>query len=269
MSRLVSLAGLALSAASLSPTAALGLEGAAVVPPGEHLAVVQVGSRCTGALVGPQTVIYAAHCGDGPTMVRVGPLADGRHRDVRASRCVAHPDGGPGSRWDVALCFLDEPLREVLPVRLGRPVQSVRIDTRASLSVVAFGASAVSPFGVKRVGTVTVTQVEPYLSIDGPASACEGDSGGPLFLRSGAPEGDVVVGIVSATTSQNCDGSPTRAVRMHDVQKWLEATMAANAPERGDPPRPSGGAPLPIPAVAIIGAIALAIGAGVAMRRQG
>lgn len=267
--RRASLVGLALSAAALWPADATGLEGADVVAPGEHLAVVQVGSRCTGTLIGPQTVLYAAHCGDGPTTVRVGPFADGRNRDVRASRCVAHPDGGPGSRWDVALCFLDEPVGEVPPARLDRSARPARIDAGLRLSVVGFGASAAAAFGVKRVGTVAVSQVQPHLSVDGPASACEGDSGGPLFLRSGVPEGETVVGIVSATTSQNCDGSPARAVRVHEVMDWLQKAMAANASARRDPARPSRGVPFPIPAAAIIGAIALAIGAGVAMRRRG
>ncbi len=134
--------------------------------------------------------------------------------------------------------------------------------------MVGFGVSAVSPFGVERVGTVTVRQGEPYLSVDGPASACEGDSDGPLFPRGGAPEGDMIVGIVSATASQFCDGSPARVVRMREVLGWLETTAAANPSAGGDPSRASGRVPTSIPAAVIIGAVALAIGARVAMRRR-
>lgn len=265
--RRASISGLVLSAATLSSGVATGLEGASVVPSGEHLAVVQVGSRCTGTLVAPQVVLYAAHCGDGPMTIRAGPFLNGRYRDVRASRCVAHPDGGPGSRWDVALCFLDESISDVPPARLEHSERAGRIGIGTRFAVVAFGASSVSEFGVKRVGTVTAREIEPYLSIDGPAAVCDGDSGGPVFLRGRTPDGDAIVGIVSATASQYCDGSPARVVRMHEVLAWVEKTAAANLRAGRDSLHASNGNSSSVPVALIIGAGALVVGAWVAIGR--
>ena len=65
--------------------------------------VVSLGQRCSGVLVHPELVLYAAHCGVDIQEIRY----DGGTRSV--AQCAAFPGAQPGGT-DLAFCRLREPV---------------------------------------------------------------------------------------------------------------------------------------------------------------
>jgi trypsin len=165
---------------------------------------------CTGTLVARNVVVTAGHCHGGCSdRIFIGPRLGGPGEIVRASNAVRHPDfddsdpTGVVIKNDLTVLILE---RDVTSVQPRKMATSDMINAATSVRAVGYGNSnrqSTSGFGVKRmvdipvvsVGCAKTSQVnkfgcvknkelvagKPLLNKD----TCNGDSGGPIYVRSG------------------------------------------------------------------------------------
>jgi secreted trypsin-like serine protease len=190
--------------------------------------------RCSGVLVGSAVVLSAAHCfagldSDELLFLTVELVTGADQREERGvHRVELHPAWLGGDRTiDVAAVVLAEPApAAVRPMAIAeqraRPGQLVRVS--------GFGTDGDDPWGVKRIGMMTVaetfgTELELTPS---PSSACGGDSGGGIISRD-VPE---LLALISRG-----DVSCTDYVRGPDVtmlRSWIEHLVATTEPGSGE-----------------------------------
>jgi len=195
---------------------------------------------CSGALIGPSTVLTAAHCvvdsagafAAGVISVGIAAAPGSSMWDaelVAVVRAVAHPGYRPRkttSRHDIAVLELAFPVAVAwLPVAPG--------DGPAPASLDAFGWGIGSNRQVDgKLGRVdgrpaTRRELSGYPRLDpvrqgaatptGPYSACTGDSGGPVVTGGPLP---TLVGVVSYGPI-GCGPSPMVFTRVAGYAKWI------------------------------------------------
>lgn len=146
---------------------------------------------CTGTIVGPSTVLTAAHC-----------VLKGLDFVVETPRGILSPtevrrlgSGAEGDSYDIALIYFSGPVfssQDILPLASGiRPGDFVYL--------VGFGCTssdAKLSTGIKRLGTNVISDSNEFIEVSTPgfniskivgpenrAGLCFGDSGGPLLKQ--------------------------------------------------------------------------------------
>jgi len=191
------------------------------------VAVVGGSSLCTGTLVHPRVVVYAAHCGGGNKTIDFGELVQAPGQFVKAETCQTYPGyaGVNDQAHDWAFCRLPYAITDlpVTPVLFGCETQQISAGTQVAIA--GFGAnSGNSGAGTKRWGMTTLTGVfggTATLGGGGKPSVCPGDSGGPAYVQL-ADGGWRAFGIASTVTG-SCGGTGTHAL-IHQAVPWIEQT---------------------------------------------
>jgi hypothetical protein len=164
---------------------------------------------CSGTLVAPDIVIYAAHCsaniasigfGEDVRALFYGANVPGGgagtpQRTVRPAYCRVHPlyDGNPfETGHDFAYCKLSEPMTDIpiIPIAMGCETQVLKPGKAAF----ELGLSTSSENGVLGYKNAAETHLD---SLDGNVlhsvgkgkGTCSGDSGGPLMAQLNTSDG--------------------------------------------------------------------------------
>ena len=217
--------------------------GCGAVPParwspdedrGADEAVVFLSSDCTAVVVGPRTLLTAAHCVEegGPWAVGVGSEA------VAVESCALHPraypeprecGAGPGDTrlaHDLAVLTLATPLdAEPVPVLLAPPSIAAGWWDRRRVRLVGWDRRPriVGPLA-RRSGTNRVVRVEVGTLVTEPESSegfatIIGDSGGPALVRLEGRER--VVGILRGGPGRGSAASVFAATFDPENSRWL------------------------------------------------
>jgi len=184
----------------------------------------QAGS-CTGTVVTQNAIITASHCLEG--RVSYVDIYIGARR-VRAASWHSHPNWSSSQQalenYDVAVVLVNEPLNApAFPILSGNDTQPVAGE---EVLIAGYGRTESLQAQGLRAGFMTLSQVTELLieaRFDGKtgSNSCNGDSGGPLFVKRG--EQWYLAGDTSNGDAANCgvtEGS--------DVSRWANINAPAN-----------------------------------------
>ena len=113
---------------------------------------------CTGTLVHPEVVIYAAHCGTGYNSIHFGDT-DSNGFTVFTEFCKTYPGGGPGGGNDWAFCKLQQPVPEISIVPILMGCETSVLQPGQEVTIVGFGNTDSNTFGIKNEVVTTINSV--------------------------------------------------------------------------------------------------------------
>lgn len=189
------------------------------------VAVTGSGALCTGSLVHPKVVMYAAHCGGGNKKILFGQSAVTPSQTIGTQLCMTNPGyGGVNDQeHDWAFCVLDRAVTEIPTTPVVYGCETGMIQPNAMVAITGYGLTMEGgDAGVKNWGMTPIHDVH-MMSADvggqGDPGVCPGDSGGPALIR--YPDGSWhVFGIASTLTGQ-CGGEGTHSLAWNAVP-WIE-----------------------------------------------
>ena len=209
------------SSAEEDPSA---IYGGTTVPVCGWPSTVELGGACSGTLVHPQVVIYAAHCGASYSKIYFGENYQAPAKTVTPSFCKIIPGGNPGSGNDFAVCKLSAPVSNVpiTPILMGCETEILK--PGQAVTLVGFGNADNGPYGIKRHVTTTINGIDANneVSIGGNGKdTCQGDSGGPAFVQLA----DGTWRVFGITSYGGDCGTGGMYSMMHKGMSWFEATV--------------------------------------------
>jgi len=187
---------------------------------------VQGGGLCTGTLIHPEVVVYAAHCGAFPQAIRFGENTNAPTA-VAPEFCRTNPNYGgvsdQGNDW--AFCKLPAPMEvPFTPTVYG--CESQILFPGQDIALIGFGGNQTndSGAGIKRWGMTTLDAINIAGNVSvtnggNSPSVCPGDSGGPAMVR--FPDGGWRAFGIASTVSGGCSGSGTHSLIM-GAAEWIE-----------------------------------------------
>jgi hypothetical protein len=207
-------------------TAAHPIIGGSPAEDPEFKAVVSLGG-CSGTLVHPSLVVYAAHCGTSISTVRFGAHATSPDSVVDVDRCSTFPAAKLGDGSDLAFCVLADPVLDVEPERILTGCELDELTVGKRVTIVGFGVDRDGgDYGEKRYATSRIDTVGDELILrSGGADTCRGDSGGPVFMNRIEPDGTLqrrLVGVTSAGSESECGQGVGHYVNVATKLDWLE-----------------------------------------------
>lgn len=183
--------------------------------------------NCTGTLVHPRVVVYAAHCGRNQT-VRL-THASGKGQSLEVEKCNVNPryKGASQEHLDWAYCTLKAPAVDwpITPVAAGCELDLLA-KSGATVVQAGFGQSndGGPSFGRKRYASSkisTISEKEINVGDDGGVVACPGDSGGPLLAR--LEDGSWrTIGITSTYNGRCGKGGMNTYANIVSAISWIE-----------------------------------------------
>lgn len=191
------------------------------------VAVTGGGGLCTGALVHPRIITYAAHCGDGDKQIRFGESST-TAITRQTERCVTNPEylGTTNQAQDWAFCILEEPMLDIPFTPPAYGCETDQIQQGQEVFLVGYGDSDVGGAGTKRWGATEIISTfgsTVQIGAQGTGvTTCQGDSGGTAYLP--MDDGSFrAISMVSTGLIGCNDTSGTHAL-MHPAIPWIEET---------------------------------------------
>ncbi|PRQ05027.1 Trypsin [Enhygromyxa salina] len=148
---------------------------------------LQSGGLCTGTLVHPRVVVYAAHCGTFHTEVLLGEDIAAPARAVETLTCERNSDLFAVSSMDYAYCLLAEPVEDlaITPPLFGCDEDLIEVGT--PVTIVGFGdttSEGPEQVGLKHEAQTEIVGYLTTIGIGGMGTGADaGDSGGPAFVE--------------------------------------------------------------------------------------
>ncbi|HEY3493892.1 MAG TPA: S1 family peptidase [Polyangiaceae bacterium] len=213
---------------STTKSVAAPIVGGELTGESDFPAVVALGG-CSGTLVHPELVVYAAHCGTAISSLSFGPHADAPERVAMTDRCRSFPGATLGDGTDLAYCVLEEPVLDLEPERILSGCELDELMAGEPAIIVGYGKdSDEGAYGEKRFAHSSLESIGDELFLEqGSSDTCRGDSGGPVFVERPAADGTVqrrLIGVTSAGTESACGRGVGHYVNVARKLDWLETS---------------------------------------------